>query len=548
MLGLSGRSLWSVALAAGLCAGPTAEPPVVEPPVAEAPADEFGALDVLAYRLSVDVGPDPAAFRAEAEITALVVEDGAERLRFDLVGLTIDSVTVGGSPARGRRDERSLAVELGRPATTGDTIVVKVFYGGTPEDGLIFKENIYGRSTVFADNWPARARYWFPGIDHPGDKATVEFRVRAPEGWRVVAVGERVVEEEPDDGRRVTVWRTDRPIPVYTMVMGAGEMSVVDLGSLGCDAGSDSCIPLTAWVFPEDEEGAAQIFARTAEIVAFFDSLIGPFPYEKLALVQSSTRFGGMENSSAIFLFERVMQRGSVDGLLAHEIAHQWFGDAVTEREWPHVWLSEGFATYFGSVFFEFAEGDSAAAARMARSESSYMRADAVDRPIVDVEPENLFRVLNANSYQKGAWVLHMLRRQVGDQAFFDGIRRYYSEYLHATALSADLQRIMEDVSGQELGWFFDQWLYRPGYPQVEVRSTWNEESKSLALIVTQVQSWPAFRFPLEIEVVGDGFEERRTLWIEGSESRHDWVLPSAPSRVEADPRNNLLGPAEVAG
>ncbi|MGD2152764.1 MAG: M1 family aminopeptidase [Gemmatimonadales bacterium] len=516
--------------------------------IGAAPAEPERPVDVLGYRIAVEVGPDAEAYRASAEITLRVTAEGTERVGFDLVGLTVDSVMVAGARARHDLTAGRLQVELGVDAAAEDTLVVRVFYGGAPEDGLVFSKDSYGRPTVFADNWPNRARYWFPGVDHPSDKATVEFRVRAPREWRVVAVGELREVVEAEDGTNIWIWATDRPIPVYTMVLGAGELVQRELGTSGCDVESSPCVHVTQWTYPEDEEHLAGLFRRAPEIVAFFDSLVGPFPYEKLALVQSSTRFGGMENSSAIFLTERVSRMESADGLLAHEIAHQWFGDAVTEREWPHIWLSEGFATYFTSVFFELADGTEVGAASRARSERIYLRSDAVARPVIDAEPENLFRVLNANSYQKGAWVLHMLRCTVGDEAFFAGIRRYYSEQRHGTALSADFRRTMEEASGADLGWFFEQWLYRPGYPEVEVAQSWDAGERVLRIRVRQGQRWGAFRFPLDLQAEGEGYSLRRTFEVRERESAFEWELPSAPRRVVADPDNEILGPVDFVG
>ena len=531
------RSLAAVVPAIWLCTASARLAPASGP---EAP------VDVLAYRISLDLGPEAPSLRAATAITLLVTKDGLDAARFDFAGLEVDSVKVEGGRAPFARDAESLEVQLGR-RSAGDTVTVEVYYGGTPENGLYFVRDEHGLTAVFADNWPNRAHYWFPAIDHPGDKATVEFRVRAPQEWAVVANGRLIAEELLEDGGKLTVWATDQPIPVYTMVIGAADMSVSEVGAVGCEEGAGPCVLITQWVYPEDEERAFRLFREAPEIVAFFDSLIGPFPYDKLALVESTTRFGGMENSSAIFFPERAVRVGAGSGLVAHEIAHQWFGDAVTEREWPHIWLSEGFATYFASVFFEFTTGDTVAARVRANAEQRYLSSQRdVARPVIDAEPADLFDLLNSNSYQKGAWVLHMLRQVVGDEAFFEGIRRYYAGYVHGTALTADLRRIMEETSGQELSWFFEQWLWRPGYPQVEVRPSWDAGSKSLLLRVLQTQPWEPFRFLLEIEVEGEGYGLARTFWIEDRESDYTWSLPGKPDRIAADPKNSLLGPARV--
>jgi aminopeptidase N len=536
----SASRLTSYLVAAALCAAGGAVTPSAAPQ---------SVVDVLSYRISLEFGAADSAIRAVTEITCQVSGDGTERVRFDLVGLIVDSVKVAGANAAFGKGVGSLEVELGERAAPGDTVVVAVFYHGNPEDGLIFRRNAYGRPAVFADNWPDRARYWFPSVDHPRDKAMVEFRVRAPADWEVVASGRLVEEKLLDGDAKLTVWATEHPIPVYTMVFGAADLSVEELGALGCEVGSDRCVRITQWVYPEDEEQARVLFRRAPEIVAFFDSLIGPFPYEKLALVQSSTRYGGMENASAIFFGEGVVRRGRGDVVVAHEIAHQWFGDAVTEREWSHLWLAEGFATYFASVFYEF-HGDETLARRLRDSaEARYLASPQdVARPVIDSLPANLMELLNANNYQKGAWVLQMLRQLLGDEMFFTGIRRYYAEYRHGTALTADLQRVMEEVSGRELDWYFDQWLRRPGYPQVETRHAWDAGEGTLELHVSQVQSWPAYRLPLTLEAAGAGFSLRRTFWVEGSDSRHQWSLPGEPRRVRVDPDNEILGPVTVVG
>ena len=505
-------------------------------------------VDVLAYRIALDLNAEASSLKAAAQITLVASEALSDGIFFDFVGLEVDSLTVDGAIATYSRDAGRLKVNTGQ-RSAGDTVVVAVYYGGAPADGLIFRPSVRGQAAVFADNWPNRARYWFPGIDHPNDKATVEFRVRAPREWQVVANGLRVSEEIEENGRKLTVWATDVPIPVYTMVVGASELSVREIGTFGCDESSDRCVRISQWVYPEDEERALRLFRRAPEMVAFYDSLIGPFAYEKLALVQSSTRFGGMENSSAIFFSEALSSGRSGDALVAHEIAHQWFGDAVTGRDWPHLWLSEGFATYFAAVFFEFREGGYAAAERLASAEQRYLSSGrTVWSPVIDLGQSDPSGLLNANSYQKGAWVLHMLRRMVGDEAFFEGVRRYYGEYMNQTALSEDFQRIMAEVSGEELAWFFEQWLEKPGFPVVQVQPYWNEGSKTLVLRVRQAQRWPPFRFPLEFEAVGEGYRIESTFWVESRDSRFEWLLPGEPDDLTVDPHNALLGPTSVVG
>ncbi|NIR46730.1 MAG: M1 family metallopeptidase [Gemmatimonadetes bacterium] len=502
-------------------------------------------IDVTRYVIAVDLQPEAGSFRGRTTIE-FVARAALERASFDLVGLTVDSVTRDGTRLEFRREGGTVDLALGRRSSAGDTLSVTVFYGGAPRDGLLFRTSIHGDPTVFADNWPDRAHHWFPCVDDPADKAAAELRVRAPAAWSVVGVGGEVAERRLPDGRKETIWSTRRPIPVYTIVFGAAELIVGNAGALGCEAPGRRCVPVTWWMYPEDAARGRQIFRRADQIVAFFDSLIGPFPYEKLALVQSTTRYGGMENSSAIFLSEQVGQAASADALIAHEVAHQWFGDAVSPGEWPHLWLSEGFATYLTTVFFERADGVPLARQRMINAERAYMASpNAVASPVIGERPRNLRSLLNANNYQKGAWVLHMLRAQVGDETFFNSLQRYYAEYRDATALTEDFQRIVEEEHGEELGWFFEQWLYRPGYPRVEVTYSWNAATALMDLRVRQVQPGPPFRFPLDFEVFfsGQNYKAQHSIEVSEREEGSLVVLPMKPDRVVIDPHNKILGP-----
>jgi aminopeptidase N len=283
-------------------------------------------------------------------------------------------------------------------------------------------------------------------------------------------------------------------------------------------------------------------------MVAFYARLIAPFPYPRLANVQSSTLFGGMENAGAIFYSGEAIARGQLgEGTVAHEIAHQWFGDAVSPARWADVWLSEGFATYFGSLFMA---RDSAALTRaMQRTAQGYLKSKVTGLALVDtlaVPENNLMSLLNANSYQKGGFVLHMLRDVVGDSAFFRGVRTYYRAGRHGTAVTDDLQREMEAESGQDLRWFFDQWLRRPGY--VEATTSWRHDGGAGKLVLTIEQSarFGAYRFPLTVALrAADGSEQRVRVEVP-AERRAEIELPMAvaarPAAVVIDPDVKVLG------
>jgi aminopeptidase N len=291
-------------------------------------------------------------------------------------------------------------------------------------------------------------------------------------------------------------------------------------------------------------------------MVDYYASLIGPYPFEKLAHVQSATRFGGMENASAIFYTDQGLASGrSMEGTVAHETAHQWFGDEVTEDDWPELWLSEGFATYFGHLYFEHADGEAEFRRRMEESRRDYLSSGVTGQPVIDRDQQDLFELLNANNYPKGAWVLHMLRGILGDDVFFQGIRTYYARFAGKNATTQDLRHVMESVSGQDLEWFFHQWLEEPGYPVLEMAWAWDADAGQVEVTVTQDQdaAWPTFRLPMEVELVDSaGGATRQHVDVVGRIQRLHLPAAAAPRTVRLDPDGwVLLGdprPGAVAG
>ena len=471
-----------------------------------------------------------------------------DTLSLDLIGLTVDSVK--GTeidlswPLPFSYDGRRIRIAL-TAAGMRKTGSLLVFYHGTPRDGLIVGSTMRGRRAFFGDNWPQRARYWLPTRDDPSNKARVFFQVETGPRWRVIANGSPQGCRPVRHGatRRVCDWLETHPIPTYTMVIGAGEFTVSNHRPI--IHGRDT-IPIQVWAYAEDSAFADSVpFKNATEIVETMERLVGPFPYEKLAHVESSTKFGGMENSSAIFYAERpYVERRMGEGVVRHETAHQWFGDAVTPRHFHHLWLSEGFASYFDLVVGAALHGDSVLKNGMRHDADSYMSSNVVDRPILDTTVTEYVTLLNANNYPKGAWVLHMLRGLVSDSAFFRGIREYYRRYRDSTALSDDFRSVMEEVSGRDLEWFFRQWLRQPGYPQLDV--AWQPQGPGrVRLDVTQTQpaGWGVFRFPrLFVEFrAADGRTLRRVYSVEGRVSVLFADLPFTPDQITVDPDGALL-------
>lgn len=535
------------------------EPDPVDAGRVPGPGAYLPGFDALHYDLRITLPASGTHVEGVAVIDVARTDPARDTLRLDLSGMRVTRVRVGHGEARAaaafRQDDGRVFIAL--PSASGpDTLRVEVTYDGTPDDGLILRENVHGVPSAFADNWPDRARFWFPAIDHPSDKATVAYEIHAPREWRIIANGRRT-DDSDDDG----VWNYEVrvPIPTYTMVIGGTRMAVGTIDE--CAAGGvtelrpDGCVAVSSWTFPEDSVNGARAFRRAGDMIRYYSERFGPFPYEKLAHVQSATRFGGMENVGAIFYSERALQRGSLGEVtVAHETAHQWFGDAVTPVSWHHLWLSEGFATYFGMQYFEEADGVDRFRELVTGSRDGYLRSQVTGLAIVDttrVPDDNLFSLLNANSYNKGGQVLHTLRGLVGDDAFFRAVRDYYQARTHGTAHTEDLRAAFERASGRDLGWFFEQWVYRPGHPVFRITREWLADTGETRIVLEQTQpsDWPTFRIPnLEIEIAWDGGSIRHPVEVRERRTEVRVKTPGAPTGVRLDPDGRVLLEVRDAG
>ncbi|HEY6808603.1 MAG TPA: M1 family metallopeptidase [Gemmatimonadales bacterium] len=534
----SAGALW--ALVAVLAAG------------APSAAAQRPGIDVFLYHFDIDLPDTGAAFSAVANVAFTRTPAAGDALTLDLVGLHVDSVdnstTADSLARRFTYDGKSLRVPLG--AVTGRAIGrVTVYYHGVPGDGLAIATDSSGRRSAFADDWPERARYWLPLVDAPADKAAVEFTVDAPARWRVVANGRLLDTLDLGAGRTRWIWRETHPIPTYTMVIAAGPL----VESEHRPAESNGVrTPVRVWTFPEDSAFADSVpFRSVTDVVETLERVVGPFPYEKLAHVESSTRFGGMENATAIFYARRpYVTRRMGESVVRHETAHQWFGDAVTARDFHHLWLSEGFASYFDLVVGAALHGDSVLAQGMRADAEAYRKSAVVGRPIIDTAEHDVGKLLNENNYQKGAWVLHMLRHQLGDSTFFRGVRDYYAAYRDSSVSSEQFQAVMERRARKKLDWFFAQWLGQPGYPQLDVSWKPNAFNQRVTITVTQTQpaAWGVFRLPdVPVELRdAAGHTARRSLSVDGPSTLARIDAPFTPTELVVDPDGTLLLTATV--
>jgi aminopeptidase N len=348
----------------------------------------------------------------------------------------------------------------------------------------------------------------------------------------VISNGVKTSDTLINDNTRRTHYKETIPLSTKIMVIGVAGFAMQQSGEV-------NGIPVYSWVYPEERDKGFHDYAQAVEILPYFIKQVGPYAFKKLANVESTTRFGGMENASAIFYSDEASITGTrkSESLLAHEIAHQWFGDMATETDWSHLWLSEGFATYMTILYFENKYGIDTVQYMLKKNRDIVVDfARKKPRPVVDSSVTDYMELLNANSYQKGGWVLHMLRRQLGDATFWKGIQLYYSRYAGKNASSDDLRKVMEEVAHTDLKQFFHQWLYLPGQPKLDIQ--WKYDAAKKGVLITVVQQQAAlFQFPLEL-LVGN---TSKTVVIKNKQTNFTVPVTEKPQEVIVDPDVNLL-------
>jgi aminopeptidase N len=497
-------------------------------------------IDVLNYTFQILISDTSDIIYGEALISlnfkgeVSTMEFDLKNLRTDGKGMIVDSVIFSECKLQWLHKEGKILITAEKTLSSGSVGTLKVVYHGIPSDGLIISLNRFKSRSFFSDNWPDRASNYVPCIDHPYDKASVDFIIIAPSHYEIVASGYLVEESHLQGDMKLIHWKEEVPLATKVMAFGAADFDIRL-------AGVTDNIPVWTYVFKENRKEGFYDYSTGVKPVTFFSQLIGPYPYEKLANVQSKTIFGGLENASCIFYSENsVTGNGKDEGLLTHEIAHQWFGNSVTENDWHHIWLSEGFATYLTSVYMEMNYGKDRLASEMKSDREQvikyYLRSQ---KPVIDTTITNLMRLLNPNSYQKGAWVLHMLRHELGDELFWKGIRLYYEKYRNKNALTDDFKRVIEEVSGKDLEVFFHQWLYAAGQPDIKITIKPSLKKGMTDITIEQKQPY-LFRFPLELLINSQEGEYRKSIQVTDRETILT-IKTGKINEIVPDPDVNLL-------
>jgi aminopeptidase N len=506
-------------------------------------------VDAWHYTFQLTLSDDTDEILGETTVDIRFVQDNVSQFALDLAsaangkGMTVSDITSGGKPVHYTHSSDRLVITLDAPPKAAERRQFVIHYRGIPAGGLRIIRNKYGERCFFSENWPDRARQWLPTIDHPYDKATSEFIIIAPDHYQAVANGALVEETDLGNGTRLTHWKESVPIASWLNAIGVAQFATRYFGAFGG-------IPLETWVYHQDRNaGIAEFETPVWQAIEFYSQRVAPYPYEKLGNVEAAGIQGGTEHASEIFYGEDVLGKSWWFRIgVPHEIAHQWFGDSVTEKDWDDVWLSEGFATYFSLMYVEHYEGRDAFMEEMKRSREEVFATESNNPGLAVIHDDlsDMSKVLNWLVYIKGAWTLHMLRSQIGDDRFWAGIRDYYQRYSGSNASTDDFRKVMEENSGMDLAWFFHQWLNRAASPVLDGTWTYNAAAKKITIELVQTQKGDPFRLSVEIGISGAGDAPQRFEKLDMREKQQSFELTadSAPVAVSLDPHTSLLAKA----
>ena len=558
----------AAALAAFLSFGcsPEEPPPVESPledrsdwPVREVRDEPF---DVLHYRVALDLDETTKSMDGQVQIR-LQAEADITEVALDAETFEVRAARAGGQELDFTHANGTLAITLAEPLAEGETLVLEVDYGGSGIDvdatqygmaanydlGLDFKaETDANPQLINTLSFPEGARHWYPSVDHPADRATFELLATVREDWRVLSNGRLIgISEGARPGTKTHHWRLDEPHPTYLSVLVAGPYEVIE------DFHGD--IPVNYWVYPKDVEDADRSFHKTPAMMAFFDEEFGvPYPWNKYDQVTIPGIGGGAESTTATVLGqstihdERAEQDFPSHGLVAHEAAHHWWGDLISYRDWGETWLSESFATYSEYRWHATELGPDEAGENMRRKRESYLRqAETVLRPVVTNQWRRPNENFDSHTYPKGAALLRLLRHITGDAEFRAGIKHFLEQHSFQPVDTDDFITAFAEAADQDIRWFVDLWLRRPGHPVLEIESTWNGDAVEME--IRQVQTPEAsmgevpeaYRAPLSVRVVTASGAEVHPFTLEGREQTLSFPSAEEPRYVRFDADDVLL-------
>jgi aminopeptidase N len=507
-------------------------------------------FDALHYRLTLAIDDAHKTVRGENAVTLSSLKDDLKTIALDALDFKVTAVAgPDGAPLEFEQTAAQVLVRLRQPLAYGEKMTLAVSYTLTdPKRGLKFMaETADAPAQVDTYNWPEDGRRWFPCFDDPHDKATSEILATVRADWSVLSNGRLVdMSEDRAAGTKTFHWLQDKPHPTCNVMLAAGPYEVV----------RDKCgdLPVDYWVYKKDVADAPRSFQKTPRMIEFYGRVFDyAYPWAKYAQVCVSGSGGGMEATTATILGHgtihdaRADQDFSSDGLVAHELAHQWWGDCITERDWADVWLSESFATYAEYLWTRYDRGEDEGALNLEEKKNSYL-AEAKSRymrPVVFNRYNSPWDIMDSHSYPKGATILHMLRFVLGDKPFFRALSRFLHDYEFRSVDTHDFMAAVKEATGENMDWFFEQWIYKAGHPVFDVSYAWDAEAKKVRLRVAQTQDElkipTIYRTPVVVGLVFPDKAASEKVWLSHQEDVFEFDAPQKPLLVRFDEGNYLL-------
>ncbi|MDX6694247.1 MAG: aminopeptidase [Blastocatellia bacterium] len=516
------------------------------------------SYDVLNYTIRTRFEESNKTVIGDETVTLKPLAADFKTLVLDAGAMRIESVTLDGSSVQlpWTQPPQKLSITLDRAYQPEDTIAVRIKYRAQPELGIYFvptnRSSYFGQprpAQIWSQGEPEENHYWFPCYDFPDDKVTSEQYITTSGNEVAISNGALVETISNDDGTRTFHWKMTQPHGSYLISLVVGDYVKL----------SDTFknIPVEYYTYPGTEAAASRAFGKTPQMMAWFSQALNyDYPYNRYAqTVVANFKFGGMENITAttqsdIEILSRTGNQPSTatENLVSHELAHSWFGNLVTCKDWSHAWLNEGFATFMEASFQEHDKGRDAYLAEMMSNETTYFFEDAYQyrRPIVYDRYQQPIDLFDMTLYKKGALILHMLRETVGDELFWKSLNRYLLDNQFRNVVTADLQRAFEQTTGQKLDWFFNQWVYHAGFPELRVRSSYNPATRQLTLNVAQTQTSDAatpevFRLPVDIELATASGPHTEHIEITQRAQSFTFQLDGRPLMIRFDKGEKIL-------
>ena len=530
---------------------------------AQTPRPDFNrtsTFDVQHYVLRVSFDREKKKIRGDTTVRLKPLNDGLREVVLDSVDISYTSVTLepSGTPLKYKTDRDKIIVALDRSYSAKDTVAIRFQYSAMPKKGIYFvpeerqPDNTKVHSSqIWTQGEAEEARHWFPSFDFPSDKATTEQFITAEKGETVVGNGDLIDERENEDGTVTHHFKMPVPHSTYLVSFVIGEYTRT--------SGKFKNVPLGYYVYPGKEAIVSKAFGKTRDVLRIYEELTGiEFPYMKYdQTIVSGFTFGGMENITAttmadteIFLANYPFGQSAVENLVSHEAAHSWFGNLVTCKNWAELWLNEGFATFMEAAYLEKMYGRSAYMAKVASDAATFLADDAINpkrNGLFNRNAGNVNALFDrpATTYNKGGAVLHTLREEIGDRAFWKGVNDYLNRYKFANVESTDLRAAMEAASGKKLDWFFDQWVYGIGSPKLDVKQAYDQRTKTLTLTIAQTQKADkftpaAYRLPIDLDIVIDKGTKTEKVDITKRLATFKFKTDGKPTRLRFDNKEKI--------